>query len=104
MVNDPIAQMVGAEKEALLRQAPSPHAARAWHKLRARRAARAQKLFVTIGWITRAVALAMVVASAVLWRGEVHFVLLLAVLIAWLSSGACSRVRDNLSSSNRRRG
>lgn len=93
-MTDPVADFIRGEREALLRAAPQPNAARLWHEARRRRAKSLRRSIRVAGWLARlAVAAALLTSFVSVWA-EAHFLLLLWVLSIWLTWGACAPNRN----------
>lgn len=91
-MGDPIAELILAEREALLRSAPVPHTARVWHEARRRRAASLRGSMTAVGWLVRLIVAGATLVSFVSIRPEADFLLLLCAVSIWLTRGACAPV------------
>jgi hypothetical protein len=92
-MTDPIQQFIQAERRALAQSAPQPHAAQAWQRLRLQRAARLERLMNRAGWTTRVLIAVAAAVTAFVSPRDLGAIALIAVLVAWLSNGACASLR-----------
>jgi len=89
-MTDPVAGFIRSDRAALLEAAPPPHAARLWHEARRRRSAALRRSLSLAGWLVRLAVAAAMLAGFLSARPEAPFLLLLCLLSAWLTRGACA--------------
>lgn len=92
-MTDRVEDFLRAERAALIAAAPPPHASRLWHARRARNAAAVQRAMRRAGWAARLATVALTLVTAVAWREQLYFLLLVLALVAWLTSAACAPIR-----------
>lgn len=92
MPADPIARALRRDAEALLKAAPRPNAAAAWHAVRVARAQKVQRALFWSGWGLRAAVAAIAAALAALAPTALAGAGAPLLLVVWLSSAMCARV------------